>query len=278
MKTESVFATGSLESIPDLVSTTAPTVTARRQDELDQGDEAEVKEKNKFSKAIELFSERVTLAGLEDFYKLKFAAEKCMWSAAFVLACIGIVITSYNIFADFATAKPIYDNSPVFGEQAPFPNVTICLPEALNRTTLRRQLLIPYKVKEVMKRKNISLEAVINATLDIWHWNMKYVSYDDELLTKAAFRVIEATAQDHFFNTLFTTAPKCEDVLSDCYFEGSPFECCQAARFLAFDGHICFHISVSSIDDVTFAQKKLTSFQSRLVVSHICTGWIKQNP
>lgn len=201
---------------------------------------------DKRNKGIELFIERVGITGLEQMHLANTRVEKFMWYIAFILACAGIVITSLNVADQYKNPTVVYDRSPAYGTQAPFPNVTVCAPGATNRTELRELLIIPEKIKNQVKRKNLNLNAIIDMVLDFARLEIRALKFDNELYAKAAFRIIDASFPGRMFSGFLQTVPLCEEILSKCYFEGYQFDCCSGARYHLYEGQVCYQLNVSN--------------------------------
>lgn len=200
---------------------------------------------NPIQKAILMFTEHVAVAGLEQAYKEKLLAEKIMWCIAYLLALAGIAVTCYGIAYTYMTKFVFYDDLQKFGEQAPFPNVTICIPEALDKKKLRRMLVITNQTRRTIGRRKLNMGAVINQTLDIWHYNFEYINTTKGPNAQLAFRIIDDTAPGNLAGKLEEVLPSCKQVLSDCYFDGVRFDCCQGVKPVAMVGPVCYEISVS---------------------------------
>lgn len=206
------------------------------------------KEKSKTQKAMELFSERVSITGLEQAYKATIRIEKLMWLVSYILCCIGIGFTVHGLVLKYTNETVVYDDFPIFNQRAPFPNVTICGPEANNRTKLRDMLVITEDTMIAIKKKNLSLDGILNLTLDTWHTNFKYLAIKQNVSYRIAFQIIDDTAPGNLTATLAETIPPCEKVLSNCTYDGIPFDCCQSSHWIFFDELVCYQISVSLLN------------------------------
>lgn len=101
---------------------------------------------------------------------------------------------------------------------------------------------------------------MINHTIDIWHTNFKYANIKNDPITHLAFKIIDDTAPGNLAGSFLETLPSCEAILSHCHFEGVPFNCCQAAQFVAFEGLVCYHISVSDVGRGQSGKIKFSKF------------------
>lgn len=223
-----------------------PQVQPAPKPDLDESESDEEGPKTNLSKAIKEFADQVAIAGLTDFYYTKIAAEKLMWTLAYLLAIVGVAVTTCHVISQFMDPTIVYDDFLTFNAQAPFPNVTVCVSAANDKEKLREKLIIPEKVMKLIKRTNQTLDDVIeNFILELWRVDMKHTNFTPGPKAQAGVQIIDATAPGSVFNTLLETVPGCEAVLSECSFEGHEFDCCEVSKYLLVDGYTCFLMSVS---------------------------------
>lgn len=129
----------------------------------------------------------------------------------------------------------------------PASNVTVCAQIYINETFVKNEVQVPEKLAElVQKESGYDREEFL-------HWFASYLSHStrvgsyNESLVKRFRTLYEANPGMHDFSAFMEQAsPSCSDMLTNCKFEGRPFDCCQ--RTMAYQagyGDVCFQTAVS---------------------------------
>src|SRR5438034_1201320 len=110
------------------------------------------KKQDPVDKAIQLFGERVTIAGVEDIHKASTKAEGWMFFIALLAAIGGMIFTGEKIASKYLQHNTVFDHYPMAGTQPPFPNVSVCIPLSTNQSLFKQLLIIPDKIRNLIKR------------------------------------------------------------------------------------------------------------------------------
>jgi hypothetical protein len=209
--------------------------------------EHEEKEKDKLGKAVQLFAERVTIAGVYDLYRAKYRSEKAMWILALIFVCFAIIFTSRNLVLQHLHQSKVYNYYPMANRVPPFPSVSVCGPQSIDKKKFRQLLIIPNKTRELVEKNKRDLNAIIDFTLDFWSYDRLPVDITDSILAKATNQIMAATVKEipwgitGFYLSVY---PKCEQSLSGCSFYGKKFDCCSVAKLSFTEDSICYYFDV----------------------------------
>lgn len=200
--------------------------------------------------AVALFADRVTMAGVEDAYKSKTKWERWMWYVTIVAASIFTILAALDVAKKYLHPQQVYDYYPIANDQPPFPNVSLCAPFTMNKTKFLRYLVIPNRTRNVIKRKNLQLQEVLDYTLEFWRYDQHARIIKNQLVDQLSYEIMKASIgqfANGYAELIEMTTPDCPDVLTNCSFHGESFDCCQdAQRIWTFD-MTCFQIDVSKI-------------------------------
>lgn len=216
-------------------------------DEDNEGGDPKKKTMSKLEKAILEFFEKVSIAGLRDTYLAMFLPEKIMWYTAFIIVSIAMVYSSYGIASRWLNQSAGYDDVEITNERFPFPNISICAPEAIEKEKPQQKVVVPEKVKEFMKNHSLNEKAIIDAIVEL-----STVNTDKQYAVNASMRYAIGKTMTATYDAmnggypeyLKLLYPSCEATLSDCYFNGRPFNCCSVSTFVPFDNAVCYHVVV----------------------------------
>ena len=200
----------------------------------------------------EIFVQRVTICGLEEACSEKsLIIDKIMFRIALLFAFAAILYESYAIVSQYRKQESVYNDQIIDFQTAPFPNVTVCFPPSGNDTLVEElmQISMLKKASRLMEKYNFTMSNVINYIKDAFSLNVNYRAGWTPLhvATSNLFdNVVEHWEKRGLSMAVFQSFP-CQVTLSNCEFEGEPFDCCQAAIFLTLWHLSCFQIDVSSI-------------------------------
>lgn len=202
----------------------------------------------KLQKAISEFAHKVSIGGLLETYQAKIRAEKLMWYVALICACFGVVYSSYNIAKKFIYQPAIYMDTEVSGGQAPFPDISICAPEAIDKALARGKLIISEKVKQSIKKHGFDVETIASLTMEFSTMKVIKPKYNDTthfLIHKIAADSLNSFSGG-FPEYVQSVYLPCEAILLNCSFDGEPFDCCNVSHLVPADDYLCYYIAVSA--------------------------------
>lgn len=230
----------------------SPVVSMKNQDEPSGVSQNEYKvieaqKLTKMQKAIKDFAEKVSIGGIRETYQAESRAEKAMWYLTLITASCGMIISSYNLVEAFTNQRTTFNDMAMVNGEAPFPNITFCVPEAVDKQKGRPTVVVTKKTKDFIKRNLMHQEAVVDIFLEYMTINLVKPRYNDTM-TYALKLIGDATFRKYpggFLEYSKSLFPSCDEILSNCYFDNKPFNCCQVSRLITFNNAICYQLQVS---------------------------------
>lgn len=206
---------------------------------LEENDETEVT-------PFKLFASRVTVAGLEEMSVAKYKSEKSAFLIGISFGAAAIVYCSYIIVLSYMGMGCVFDTTIINGYQAPFPNITVCGPESLKRSVMRRLANESPSTGPLMTKFNRTLEEGIEimAAMSAFTFRSRPVSPLNRALMKLADE-FSNSLPNGYISFLNMAHPTCAEMLTKCQFEQRVFNCCEAAQHVPFDNSVCYIVSVS---------------------------------
>lgn len=192
-----------------------------------------------------IFVDQVTIAGLREAFG-PFPAENYLFRVVLVLALGAILYLSYVTIRKYASFSRAFDTTDITGTQAPFPNVTICGPEAMKKSVMRRLASQFGGMDAVLQQLGLSLEAALEGIISMAAFSVRSRPYSPRVrMGMHAVDSMVGAIQDGYMGYLRMSYPTCSEMFDECTFGTVKFNCCDAAELMLFDARICYHFSVS---------------------------------
>lgn len=224
-------------------------------------DDQSASKKTKKEEAIEEFIEKVSIAGIQETYRARFAPEKIMWCVSLLLACIGILYTSYGVIVDRTAEMNAYNDMEYVQPQAPFPNVTVCAPGSIVEENFPKVFKITDDIAKYMRRHNISEEDVFSRITIVDLTRQQAGSLTTLHAVISMYESAEISLPLGWIDLVRLLSPSCAMTLSDCSYNGEIFDCCDiVGEWNQIDGTVCFKLNVSTfLNFAPFCHKDFVS-------------------
>lgn len=209
-----------------------------------EDDEEEVKDE--LEEAWETFVDKVSVAGWKEAFD-----EKIPWiRLIFQLTLLGFlslaIFYTYGVVTDWIDHKYKDDVQVIFNlPNLAAPNVTICAQVSINKTFIQEKVTVPPKIITDLTRLGYTVEQFLSQ-FTLYLMKTTRVRQIDQILVSYFEKLVVANPQmEDYSEFMVAMQPTCESMLTNCKFNGEPFDCCErASGAIVADDGVCYTLAV----------------------------------
>lgn len=211
-------------------------------------------EREKRKRAWKNFAENVSIAGILELYQAAYSSVRWLWRITLLGALVSIVYHTSQLIYAFCQQGPGFQVIHTSTMIIPFPNVTPCVPAGINKTFALQNLKIPYQVhKTLAKLPRDKRQEFIDRAIQFVSYSMENMADLDfnptSPLYREMHRVTTATTDEFPGGSqkfAHSSVARCEHTITECYFAGMRYNCCENSVLKLADGGPCFELPVST--------------------------------